>query len=82
MQSIECHFSGEPIARVEYTKEEIATWGTIFRKLHQLYPTYACKEYNENWPLLVKYCGYREDWIPQLEDINQFLRSIFIFQLK
>jgi len=33
--------------------------GTIFRELHNLYPSHACQEYNENWPMLVKHCGYR-----------------------
>jgi hypothetical protein len=35
--------------------------GTVFRELHKLYVVYACKEYLENWPQLVKYCGYR--WV-------------------
>ena len=33
--------------------------GVIFRELHKIYPTHACKQYLENWPQLVKYCGYR-----------------------
>jgi len=73
---------GEPISRVEYTPEEIKTWGVIFRKLHNLYPTYACKEYLENWPQLVKYCGYREDNIPQQEDINIFLKRKTGFMIR
>ncbi|KAK4008327.1 hypothetical protein OUZ56_013470 [Daphnia magna] len=65
---------GEPIPRVEYTPEEIKTWGVIFCELHKLYPVYACKEYLENWPQLVKYCGYRQDNIPQQADLNNFLK--------
>lgn len=44
------------------------------RELHKLYVRYACREYLENWPELVKYCGYREDNIPQLQDVNTFLK--------
>ena len=33
--------------------------GTIFRKLTKLYPTNACKEHNQIFPLLIKKCGYR-----------------------
>lgn len=44
------------------------------RELHKLYVKHACREYLENWPELVKYCGYREDNIPQLQDVNTFLK--------
>lgn len=47
--------------------------GTVFRELHKLYTVHACPEYLENWPQLVKYCGYKEDNLPQVRcllDIN------------
>ena len=61
--------SGDPIERAEYTPEEIRTWGVIFKKLTQLYKKHAVKEFNDNFELLIKYCGYREDNVPQLEDV-------------
>lgn len=68
---------GEPIKRADYTLEEIRTWGVVFNRLSQLYKEYAVKEFNDNFILLTKYCGYREDNIPQLEDVSQFLKSEF-----
>ncbi|EJY57396.1 AAEL017120-PA, partial [Aedes aegypti] len=73
---------GNPIPRVQYTPEEIKTWGTVFRELHKLYVKHAVPEYMENWPELVKYCGYREDNLPQLQDINVFLKRKTGFQIR
>ncbi|CAF2686341.1 unnamed protein product [Rotaria sp. Silwood2] len=73
---------GDPIPRVEYTKEETDTWGAVFRNLNKLYPTHACNEYLANWPLLREECGFREDNIPQLEDISRFLRERTGFTLR
>lgn len=76
LTNISCLFpSGQPIPRVEYTEEEKKTWGTVFRTLKSLYKTHACYEHNHIFPLLEKYCSFREDNIPQLEEVSQFLQS-------
>ena len=67
--------SGTPIPRVEYTEAEIKTWGVVFKELVRLFPTHACAEYNHIFPLMVENCGYREDNIPQLQDVSSFLRG-------
>ncbi|XP_025097348.1 protein henna-like isoform X2 [Pomacea canaliculata] len=73
---------GEPIPRVQYTDEEVKTWGTIFQELTKLYPTHACREFNHVFPLLIDNCGFRENNIPQLQDISDFLKDCTGFQLR
>nr|QQY02600.1 tyrosine 3-monooxygenase [Cryptocotyle lingua] len=73
---------GQPIPCIDYTPEEIATWGVMFDKLTELYPTHACREYNHVFPLLVENCGYRRDNIPQLADVSNYLKSCTGFTLR
>ena len=47
----------------------------MFRGLKALYPTHACDEFNHIFPLLEDNCGYREDNIPQLQQVSEFLRG-------
>ncbi|CAG0918187.1 unnamed protein product [Notodromas monacha] len=73
---------GQTIPKVKYTKEEVKTWGTVLRALKELYKEHACKEFLENWPALEKYCGYREDNIPQLHDVSKYLKRKTGFNLR
>jgi len=73
---------GQQIPRVKYTAVEVETWGKILKKLRELHTKYACKQFLDNWAELEQYCGYREDNIPQLEDINRYLRSKTGFQVR
>lgn len=73
---------GQPIPKVSYTQEETNTWGIVFRELTHLYPSHACEEFNNTFQLLIENCGYRENNIPQLEDISNFLKRSTGFSLR
>uniref|UniRef100_A0A1I8IF25 Tryptophan 5-hydroxylase 2 n=1 Tax=Macrostomum lignano TaxID=282301 RepID=A0A1I8IF25_9PLAT len=73
---------GEPIPRIEYTAEETRTWAAVYKELSSLYQKHACREFLENLPQLQKFCGYREDNIPQLEDISRYLKDRTGFVLR
>lgn len=65
---------------IEYTEEETATWGTIFRDLSKLYPKYACREHNHVFQLLIENCGYNDTNIPQMQDVSNFLKGTTLFE--
>ncbi len=63
---------------VTYSDTETGTWATVFDHLSQLYPTHACREFNEVFRAL----GYSRDEIPQLKDVSGFLDQRTGFRLR
>jgi phenylalanine-4-hydroxylase len=73
---------GDEIPKVDYTREEIATWREILQHLMPLQRKYACSEYLRAYDVMARECGYRENNIPQARDVNAFLQSRTGFRLR
>ncbi len=72
------HRPGQPLPRVVYTAAETATWNTVFGELRKLYPTHACREYND----AIDAIGFQPDAPPQLADVDAFLSRRTGFRLQ
>ncbi|KAG1712103.1 hypothetical protein DVH05_009342 [Phytophthora capsici] len=73
---------GDAIPRLDYTQDEIKTWGVIYKRMKDMWKQYACDEFNYIIPLLESNCGYAEDNIPQQQDISNFLKECTGFTLR
>jgi len=73
---------GQEIPRVEYTPQEVETWGMVYKNIKKYFPTHACKQHRYIYPLLEQNCGYGETSIPQLQDISTFLKECTGFSLR
>lgn len=71
------HRAGDVPPRVEYLPTETATWRAVYERLAGLYPTHACREYNEAFGTI----GFRADEVPQLADIDAFLQRTTGFRV-
>ena len=76
------HTYDRPIAVIDYTPEEIETWGAVWDKMEGLWDLYACKEYKKSLQLMKEHCGYSRDSIPQQRDISDFLKKTTNFQMR
>lgn len=74
--------AGTPIPRVQYTANEVATWGLVYERIKENTTRFAVDQYNHILPLLEQNCGYARDNIPQLQDISDFLKGCTGFTLR
>ncbi|XP_037049337.1 tyrosine 3-monooxygenase isoform X2 [Bradysia coprophila] len=73
---------GDAIPHIDYTDVEHKTWGAVFRIVLDLMPKHACAEYRHVFAKLQSEGIFREDQIPQLEDMSNFLRKNTGFTLR
>lgn len=81
-QTAKNHRWDKAIERIEYSPDEIATWGTVWDRMEGLWKQYACKEYLHSLELMKNQCGYRRDNIPQQQEISEFLQSQTNFRMR
>ena len=71
-------FRGDPIPYIEYTKDEIETWKSVWEKAFELLPGRACSIFEKRLEKMMKETGASADCIPQMEDVSNFLKSKLI----
>lgn len=76
------HRHDRPIPLVQYTADEVATWGQVFRRLEDLHRRYACAEYLRVFEVMAAECGYTADNVPQVRTVSDFLRQRTGFRLR
>lgn len=72
----------DPISSVQYSPEETAVWKYIYTRVRPLYNRLMCSEYLHSLSELEKEGLFTPERIPQLEDINQFLRKTTNWRIK
>lgn len=72
----------DPIPRITYAPDEQQLWTYIYDKVRPLHDVYGCKEYKVAIANLEKAGLFKNNQIPQLEDLNQFLRKNSNWRLK
>lgn len=76
------HRHGAPIPRVDYTGQEIETWGIVYRKLTSLHEQHGCAAYLDAFAHMADACDYAVDNIPQAADVSTFLQARTGFRLR
>ncbi|XP_018917531.2 tyrosine 3-monooxygenase isoform X1 [Bemisia tabaci] len=73
---------GDPIPVIDYAETEVQTWGAVFKRVLELMPQHFCAEYRKVFAMLQEEGIFREDKIPQLEEMSAFLNKHTGFTLR
>ena len=72
--SIRINVKIKELYRIEYTKEEVATWDEVYARVFELLPGRASAMHRKYLAIMEAECGYGLGQIPQLEDVSNFLK--------
>jgi phenylalanine-4-hydroxylase len=74
--SIVCpKYRGDAIPYIEYTKDEIETWKSVWEKVFELLPGRACTTHQVRLKQMINECNASASNIPQMEDVSNYLKS-------
>uniref|UniRef100_A0A0N4ZEU2 BH4_AAA_HYDROXYL_2 domain-containing protein n=1 Tax=Parastrongyloides trichosuri TaxID=131310 RepID=A0A0N4ZEU2_PARTI len=73
---------GDKLPFIKYTEEENETWRLCYVNLKEYRQSHTCKEYRENIKAMEDAGVIKENVIPQLSDLNNFLFKKTGFQLR
>lgn len=65
---------GGRLPAIDYTARETATWRQVYERLRPLHAIHACAPYLSAVRELETECGFGPDSIPQLAEVDDFLR--------
>ena len=72
----------QKIPKIEYNENEVGTWKYLYPKLREYGMEYADRDFIKNLKLLEKEGLFKGDEIPQLDEINSYLRGLTNWRIK
>lgn len=81
-KSNEFVFGVDKFPNIDYTDDENNLWKSLWDKLLPIQQQFACKEFLESFEELTKECEFKRDRIPQIQELNEYLkkRTHFVYR--
>ncbi|MEM9691000.1 MAG: ACT domain-containing protein [Myxococcota bacterium] len=73
---------GDEVPIIAYSEEEQSTWRLVYKKVAELRPRFACREYLQIVETMERECEFGPARIPQVHQVSRFLESTTGFRLR
>lgn len=73
---------GDPLPRIDYSADEVATWRSLHGRLTAAHARWACSAYRRAFADMEAACGCGPDRVPQLAEVSAFLQQRTGFSLR